>query len=86
MAEKETITLDAAALQMLVTGGVAKRGLNTEWTVVITLKGDVPLGDGRSLQIDRDVHVKARQQGRKPNPAKNWKKGQRGFSKKAKKQ
>jgi len=85
MAEKETINLDAAALQMLVIEGQANRGLNNQWTVVITLKGDIPLGGGRSLQIDRKIHVKARQQGRKPG-AQNWEKGKRGFRKKRKKQ
>jgi len=83
MVERETIILDAAALQMLVVGGEARRGLNGEWAVVIELDGDVALGDGRSLPVRRDVHIKSRQKGRKPNPAQNWGKGG-GFRKKAK--
>lgn len=82
MVEKETIELDAANLQMLITGGQAKRGLNGEWAVVIKLDGDVSLGDGRTLPVRRDVHVKVkRQKGRLPNPAQNWGKGG-GFRKK----
>jgi hypothetical protein len=81
MVEKETIELDTAALQMLVVGGQAKRGLNGEWAVVIKLDGDIGLGDGRTLPVRREVHVKARQQGRKANPAQNWGKGG-GFRKK----
>jgi len=75
MVERETITLDAAALQMLVVGGEARRGLNGEWAVVLQLDGDVSLADGRTLPVHRDVHVKTRQRGRKPNPAQNWGKG-----------
>jgi len=81
MVERETLTLDAAALQMLVVGGVAKRGLNGEWAVIIKLDGEVSLGDGRALPVKRNVHVKSRQRGRKPNPAHNWGKGG-GFRKK----
>lgn len=81
MVEKETIELDAATLQMLVVEGCARRGLNGEWAVIIKLDGDVSLGDGRSLPIRREVHVKSRQRGRKPNPAQNWGKGG-GFRKK----
>lgn len=82
MVEKETIELDAAALQMLVVGGVAKRGLNGEWAVIIKLDGEIGLSDGRALPVCRDVHVKVkRQKGRLPNPAQNWGKGG-GFRKK----
>lgn len=81
MVEKETIELDAAALQMLIVGGEARRGLNGEWAVVIKLDGEVGLSDGRSLPVRREVHIKARQNGRLPNPAKNWGKGG-GFRKK----
>lgn len=82
MVEKETIELDAATLQMLVMGGVAKRGLNGEWAVIIKLDGDVGLGDGRSLSVRKEVHAKVkRQNGRLPNPAQNWGKGG-GFRKK----
>ena len=82
MVDKETIELDAAALQMLVVGGIAKRGLNGEWAVIIKLDGEVGLGDGRALPVKRDVHVKVkRQKGRLPNPAQNWGKGG-GFRKK----
>ena len=72
MVERESIELDAAALQMLVVGGCAKRGLNGEWAVIIELDGQVDLSDGRALPVRRKVHVKARQRGRKPNPAQNW--------------
>lgn len=82
MVERETIELDAAALQMLVVGGEAKRGLNGEWAVIIQLDGDIPLGDGRSLSVRKEVRAKVkRQNGRKPNPARNWGKGG-GFRKK----
>lgn len=86
MVEKETIELDAATLQMLVVGGRAQRGLNGEWSVIVTLDGEVDLKDGRILPVPRrEIHVKSRQRGRKPNPAQNWGKGTRGFRKKAKK-
>ena len=82
MVERETIELDAAALQMLVVGGEARRGLNGEWAVIIEIQGDVSLDDGRSLPVSRKVHIKSRQNGRRPNPAQNWGKGG-GFRKKA---
>ncbi len=81
MVERETIELDAAALQMLVVGGVANRGLNGEWAIVLELDGEVSITDGRSLPVRRKVHVKSRQKGRRPNPAGNWGKGG-GFRKK----
>lgn len=76
MVERETITLDAAALQMLVVGGEARRGRGGPWTVIIQLNGEVALDDGRSLSVRKEVRVKVkRQNGRKPNPAQNWGKG-----------
>jgi hypothetical protein len=75
MVEREVIELDAATMQMLVVGGVAKRGLNGEWAVIVELDGEVNLGDGRALPVCRKVHIKAKQRGRLPNPARNWGKG-----------
>ena len=53
MVERETIELDAASLQMLVVGGVAKRGLNGEWAVVIKLDGEVSLGPFAAMSTSK---------------------------------
>ncbi len=75
MVEKEQIEIDAKLIRKIVTGGIARRGANGEWSLTISLSGNVPLGDGRTLPILRDFAVKTRQQGRKANPANNWGKG-----------
>ena len=81
MVEKEQVELDVDGLRQLIIGGAAKRGANGEWTLHLALKGDYSLDDNRLLPIDRTVKIKTRQQGRKPNPARNWGKGG-GFRKK----
>jgi hypothetical protein len=53
MVEKETINIDAATVQIIVTGAMARRGANGEWSLSISLDGDIPLGDGRILPIRR---------------------------------
>jgi len=76
MVEKEEIKLDSKVLKKLITGGLAKRGANGEWSVSVVLDGDISLADGRVLPvIRRTVTVKTRQQGRRANPAQNWGKG-----------
>ncbi len=81
MVEKEEIKIDAKLIRKIVTGGIAKRGANGEWSLSISLDGDVPIDADRKLPIRRKVAVKARQQGRKPNPAQNW--GSGGFRSKS---
>lgn len=75
MVDKEEITIDAKLIRRIVTGGIARRGANGEWSLTISLGGDIALDDSRTLPIRRDVAVKARQQGRRANPAQNWGKG-----------
>jgi len=83
MVEREKITIDAKLIRRIVTGGEANRGANGEWSLTVYFDGDVPLDAERKLPIRRGVSIKARQSGRKANPANNWGKGG-GFQRKAK--
>jgi hypothetical protein len=42
-----------------------KRHANGDWTVTVRAKVHVELVDGRQVVADRDVHIRARQIGRK---------------------
>lgn len=75
MVEREEITIDAEMIRLIVSGGTARRGANGEWSLTVLFDGNVPLDDERYLPIRRDVAIKARQSGRKSNPANNWGKG-----------
>lgn len=82
MVEKEQIEIDVKLIRRIIASASAKRGASGEWSLNISLDGDVPLDEWRSLPISRTVAIKARQAGRKPNPAQNWGKGGRGFKSK----
>lgn len=75
MVDKEEIKIDTELVRKIVAGGIARRGANGEWSLVIFLDGDIALDDNRTLPVRREVAVKARQQGRRANPAQNWGKG-----------
>lgn len=81
MVEKEEKELSADEMVPLIQGAVIKRAPNGDWTLLVRLLGDIVIDTERALPINAELRTKAKQRGKRGNPAQNWAKGG-GFLKK----
>jgi hypothetical protein len=81
MVEIENIEIEPADAQMLIAAARIARGRNGEWTLILSIDGDLQIDADRVLPLRGELRLKGRQRGRKGNPAQNW--GSGGFKKKA---
>lgn len=69
MIEREEIELSPEAARALIASARAVRNQNGGWTLVFLVDGSVTIDERRSLPVKGEFRMKARQVGRKPNPA-----------------